>query len=148
MPAAKKKPKRSKGATTPSAAPKRAAPSVSLSGALAEAAWAEADLALAEALADLDEAETAADEPARADALAMLSQSLARAARKRGLSRIGALDEQATFDPDAHDLAEAGAKKPKKVRIAARGVARGGDILVRARVRREQATSRVQKKKS
>jgi hypothetical protein len=148
MPAAKKKPKRSKGTPIPSAARKHAAPSVSLSGALAEAAWAEADLALAEALADLDEAETAADETARADALAMLSQSLARAARKRGLSRIGALGELAAFDPGEHDLATGGTKTPKKVRIAARGVARGGDVLVRARVRPDEAASRVQKKKS
>jgi hypothetical protein len=147
MPAVKKKSNRPKGTPKPSAARKRAAPSVSLAGALAEAAWAEADLALAEALADLDEAETAANDAARADALAMLSQSLARAARKRGLTRLGALDEPAAFNPDEHDLAAAGAKKPKKVRIAARGVARGGEVLVRARVRAEQKKTSVRKKK-
>lgn len=147
MATAKKKAKRSKGSTKPSAARKRAAPSVSLSSALAEAAWAEADLALAEALADLDEAETAANEADRADALSMLSQSLSRASRKRGLTRIGALGEQADFNASAHDLAAEGAKKPKKVRIAARGVARGGEVLVRARVRPDQAKSKVRKKK-
>lgn len=148
MPAAPKKPKRSKGTQKPSAARKRAAQSISLSGALAEAAWSEADLALAEALADLDEAEAATNEAACADALAMLSQSLVRAGRKRGLTRIGALHEQAAFNPKEHDLVVACAKKPKKVRIAARGVARGGDVLVRARVRPDELKSRVQKKKS
>jgi hypothetical protein len=147
MAAVKKKAKSSKGTSKPSAARKRAASSVSLPDALAEAAWAEADLALAEALADLDEAETAATAAARADALALLSQSLSRAARKRGLTRIGALDEKAAFNPSEHDLAAAGAKKPKKVRISARGVARGGDVLVRTRVRAEPGASKPRKTK-
>src|ERR1700754_4821754 len=109
MAAAKKKSKRPKGETPKlSAARKRAAPGVSLSGAMADAAWSEADLALAEALADFDELETAASKKARANALAMLSQSLGRAARKRGLARIGALEEKAVFDPGAHELAEGG----------------------------------------
>jgi hypothetical protein len=136
MPAAKKKPKRSaKGRQEPSAARKRAAQGASLAGALAEAAWAEADVALAQALADCDEAATAPDPASRAEALAVLAQSLARAGRKRGLIRIGELGKSAPFDPDRHDLIAQGAKKPKTVRIAARGVLRGGDVLAAPRVR-------------
>jgi hypothetical protein len=142
MPAGKKKPKRSNGTPKPSAARKRAAQSLSLPSALAEAAWSEADLALAEALADLDEAQTAADDAARGDALQLLAQSLSRVARKRGLSRIGVLDEKEAFDPGRHDLAYSGAKAPKTVRIAARGVARGEDVLVRPRVRAKTKKSR------
>lgn len=105
---------------------------VSLSGALAEAAWAEADFALAQALADLDEVDAAANESERATALDMLRQSLARAARKRGLSRLGELGAREAYDPDRHELAASG--KPKAIVIGARGVARGPDVLVKPRV--------------
>jgi hypothetical protein len=132
MPAAKKtKTKRTKrAAPKQGAARKRAAP---LASALAEAAWMEADLALAEALADLDELVTA-DSAQRVDALAVLAQSLSRAARKRGLTRIGALDAREPYDASVHDLRQLVAKKPKTVRIQARGVARGGQVLVKPRV--------------
>lgn len=136
MPAAKKKTKRpAKGRGKPSAARKRAALDASLSGALAEAAWAEADTALAQALADCDEAATAPDATTQAAAFAMLAQSLGRAARKRGLVRAGELGERVKFDPTRHELLASSAKMPKIVRIAARGVLRGKDVLTAPRVR-------------
>ncbi|MGD9967387.1 MAG: hypothetical protein AB7T59_12755 [Hyphomonadaceae bacterium] len=134
MPARGVKSKRPKGPSKTSAARQRAARDVSLTGALAEAAWSEADAALAQALADLDEVQSAASEGARADALARLAQSLARAGRKRGLTRIGELDGETSFDPLRHEMNAAVAKTPKTVIIQARGVARGQDILQKPRV--------------
>ena len=135
MPAGKVKSKRPKlGAAKKSAARKRAAQRVSLTDALAEAAWSEADAALAQALADFDESETAGSKAARKDARARLGQSLSRAARKRGLSRTGDLEERVTFDASEHDLNAAVAKTPKTVRIQARGVTRGGEVLAKPRV--------------
>jgi len=115
-----------------SAARKRAAPS--LAGALAEAAWADADRALAEALVESDQAETASDAATREAAVALMIQALSRAGRKRGLQRIGLLGDKAPYDPAKHQLIAAVVKKPRTVRIAARGVARGSDILERPRV--------------
>lgn len=115
------------------AARKRAA-ALPLAAALAEASWSEADAALAQALAECDALETAPDAAARDDAMAMLTQALSRAARKRGLSRLGAVGAREAYDPQRHDLSKAGARPPKTVRIIAPGVARGGEILVRARV--------------
>lgn len=130
MAAAKSKSKSARGASKASRA---SASKVSdLSGALAGAAWAEADAALAAALADLDEA-IGARGAMREEALALLAQSLARAARKRGLSRIGALGAEEAFDTARHELARVVAKPPKTVRIEARGVARGEDVLVKPR---------------
>jgi hypothetical protein len=139
MPAAKKsKTKRTKRATPKQdAARKRTA----VATALAEAAWAEADVALAETLADLDEL-ISADSDQRADALVVLAQSLSRAARKRGLTRIGALDAREAYDPTVHDLRQLVAKKPKTVRIQARGVARGIQVLVKPRVGAVRAKAR------
>ena len=117
-----------------SAARKRAAQGVSLTDALAEAAWSEADAALAQALADFDEAESADGKSARKDAMARLGQALARAGRKRGLARIGELEEETAFDGEAQELNAAVAKPPKTVRIQARGVARGGEVLAKPRV--------------
>ncbi|MEZ5971638.1 MAG: hypothetical protein R3C31_07545 [Hyphomonadaceae bacterium] len=119
-----------------SAARQRAAQGISLTDALAEAAWAEADAALAQALADFDETQTAEGARARKDALERLGQALSRAARKRGLARLGSLEDELTYDPDAHDLNEAVAKTPKTVRIQARGVTRGGEVLTKPRVGR------------
>lgn len=116
------------------AAPKSAARGVSLTDALAAAAWSEADTALAEALADFDETQTAANRAARKDALDRLGQALSRAGRKRGLSRIGELDAQSPFDPAQYELNVAAVKTPESVRIQARGVARGSEILVKPRV--------------
>ncbi len=135
MPAAEGKSKRPKvGTTKKGAARKRAAQRVSLTDALAEAAWSQADEALAQALADYDEVETADSKGARKDALGRLGQSLARAARKRGLSRVGELDGRVVFDADEHDLNASVAKTPKTVRIQARGVTRGGEVLSKPRV--------------
>jgi hypothetical protein len=131
MPAKKKAAKapKKKGVRKRSVAPKRAAQP--LAQALAEAAWTDADRALADALVECDAAETAAKPAERAAALAMLGQALARAARKRGLSRIGILGGREPFDRDGHEIVGAVAKKPRTVRIQARGVARGNDILRR-----------------
>jgi hypothetical protein len=134
MPARKSTTRRPKGSPKANAAPKRAAPAVSLAAFLAEAAWSEADAALAQALADFDEAGTASDKAAREDAWARLGQSLARAGRKRGLARIGELEAHEPYDPDRHDLNTRVAKPPKTVLVRARGVARGGDVLERPRV--------------
>lgn len=133
----------------PSAAKKgaertRSAPS--LAGALAEAAWAEADLALAEALSECDALDSAADDDDRRTTLALLAQALGRAARKRGLIRVGALGATIAFDPTAHDLASSVVKTPSTVRIAARGVARGAEVLLRPRV--VPAPPRVGRRKS
>jgi len=133
MAAAKSKSRRPK-APKKSAARKRAAQDVSLSGALAEAAWAEADAALAQALVDLDEAQAAADDAGREEALALLAQSLSRAARKRGLKRTGALGAVEPYDPLRHELSAPVAKAPKTVRIETQGVARGDRTLARPRV--------------
>lgn len=131
-----------RGQVKKGAARKRAAPAVSLSGALAEAAWAEADLALAEALTALDQAESASDEEARDDAMALLSQALSRAARKRGLSRIGQVGARESYDAKRHDLDDVSGRAPKTVRISARGVSRAGETLVKPRVKRLRRSKR------
>lgn len=133
MPAGKAKKQSPKG-TSKSAARQRAAQDVSIAGALAEAAWSEADAALAQALADLDEAQTAEDDAAREDALARLAQSLGRAGRKRGLTRTGELGARVAFSPTQHEFNAAVAKAPKMVLIQARGVTRGGEVLEKPRV--------------
>lgn len=150
MPAPKKaKASRTKKRAAPpkrSAARKRTRAPAPLADALAEAAWREADAALAEALADLDELESA-PAAARDAALEVLAQSLARAARRRGLTRIGVLAARESYDPAAHDLRSAVAKMPKTVRIQARGVARGGQVLVKPRVTVVKAKAKVRRKK-
>jgi hypothetical protein len=148
MAAAKTKTKRSKkdAKTKTGAARKRAASGVSMVDALAEAAWAEADLALAEALAELDLLTSASRKKDRAAARDLLAQSLSRAARKRGLARIGALGATETYDPVRHETHGAVVKKSKKVLIQARGVARGDEVLVRPRVDLAQR-KKVRKKK-
>jgi hypothetical protein len=133
MSARESKSKRPKGQPK-SAARKRAAQGVSLVGALAEATWTEADAALAQALVEFDEAESAASTGDREDAMARLAQSLTRAARKRGLTRIGELGETEGYDAARHELNAPVAKTPKSVRIQARGVARGEEILEKPRV--------------
>lgn len=152
MPAGEGKSKRPKlGTAKKGAARKRAAHRVSLTDALAEAAWGEADAALAQALADFDEAETAESKKARKDAFSRLGQSLARAGRKRGLSRTGDLYSRVDFDADEHDLNASVAKTPKTVRIQARGVARGGEVLAKLRVapveRKKRERKKVERKK-
>jgi hypothetical protein len=114
------------------AAIKRAAPLVD---ALAQAAWTEADASLAEALVECDRAIEARSDDAREEALSLLQLALGRAARRRGLARIGKPGAVEDFDPMRHDLFAAGKRAPKRVRIAEPGVMRGGELLIRARVK-------------
>lgn len=120
-PASKRSPTRAR--------PKRAAPPVD---ALAFAAWAEADAALAEALVECARAIEAPTQAARADSLELLSLALSRAARRRGLSRIGRAGALEDFDPKRHDLASAPKRAPKRVRIVSEGIVRGRDVLIKA----------------
>lgn len=134
MPAAKAKAKKAAPKRkTKGAARKSAAPGVKLTDALAGAAWAEADRALAEALALCDEARDGAGAEREA-ALELLGQALNAAARKRGLARLGELGGREAYDPKRHEFIKPHKKTPKSVRIVARGVARGAETLVRARV--------------
>ncbi|MBL8530646.1 MAG: hypothetical protein JNK94_02835 [Hyphomonadaceae bacterium] len=102
--------------------------------ALAQAAWAEADAALARALADADVLTRLVKKsgPAVEGALAMLRQSLGQAARKRGLTRLEEAGARAAFDPNRHVLIKISSKQPKDVRIVIPGVVRGETILVKA----------------
>src|SRR5262245_24599397 len=134
MAAAKSRNGGARGKASRAGAGKRAPPEASLAGALAEAAWAEADAALAQALVDLDEAAAAVSEAAGAEALALVAQSLSRVARKRGLTRVGALGAVEPYDPQLHDLNSPVAQAAKTVRIEARGVARGDQLLAKPRV--------------
>jgi hypothetical protein len=112
-------------------AAKRVAPPVD---ALAEAAWTEADGALAEALVEADRAISADRDDARDEALSLLRLALSRAARRRGLSRIGKAGALDDFDPGRHELAASARGAPKRVRIVDEGVARGREVLIKARV--------------
>lgn len=112
--------------------PKKAA----LTDALAEAGWAQADRALAEALIELEEAEAASTPARRAEALMLLRQALARVARARGLSRVGAEAGQIEpYDPRRHELVRESARPPAEVTVLKQGIARGDEVLVKARVR-------------
>jgi hypothetical protein len=126
-------PKKPKGQR---AAPKGAAQAVSLSSALGDAAWAEADRALAQAMAEFEEVEAASNQVRRAEALMLLRQALARAARVRGFSRLGG--EPGTvepFDDNRHALISTPSRPPAEVMIVAQGVARGDEVLVKARAK-------------
>jgi hypothetical protein len=112
-------------------AAKRAGPPVD---ALAEAAWTEADAALAEALIECDRASSAKTGDARDEALSLLRLALARAARRRGLSRIGEAGGLEDFDAERHEFSPRPTRAPKQVRILDEGVARGREVLIRARV--------------
>lgn len=101
--------------------------------ALAEAAWIEADGALAEALSCFEELEGARGARRRA-LLDLLGQALTRAARRRGLTRVGETGVAAPYDPDAHEL-RGGRRPPETVTVVVRGVARGGVVLCKPRVR-------------
>ena len=130
MPAVKKKPRSRIGASSKASAKStRAAPESALIDALAGAGWAQADEALAEALVLFDEIE-----PKRKDAAtaAMLGQALALAARRRGLARFGTVGAIEAFDPERHQLTKSADGASSRVRIRARGVTRGGEVLVKA----------------
>ncbi|HET9230931.1 MAG TPA: hypothetical protein VFO00_06560 [Vitreimonas sp.] len=112
-------------------AAKRAGPPVD---ALAEAAWTEADAALAEALIECDRARSAKTSDARDEALSLLQLALGRAARRRGLSRIGKAGGLEDFDAGRHELSARPKRAPKRVRIVDEGVSRGREVLIKARV--------------
>ncbi len=109
-----------------------------LADALADASWAEADEALAEALVEFSELKRAllkdvrGKEPDEAsDALAMAAQALARAARRRGLSLFGDIGAIVAFDATSHELNRS-PDAVGAVRIVREGVKRGRDVVIRA----------------
>lgn len=105
-----------------------------LANTLAEASWTQADRALAQALADFSELGSCQTPAKRKALIALIDQSLRRAARQRGLSRIGAEGDIAAFDAERHEFSGKGPRAPKEVRILIPGVARSGMVLVKARV--------------
>lgn len=122
------------GNTKKNAARKPARRSADLAAVLAEAAWAEADAALAEALVEFDALQEATARRAKADAAALLGQALARAARRRGLLRVGKAGAVEPFNAARHAPVEPQRRAPKTVRILVPGVARGNEVLAKARV--------------
>ena len=104
--------------------------------ALAEAAWTEADAALAEALSHFDELEGARGVRRRM-LLDLLGQALARTARRRGLTRLGETGTIEPYDPDLHDLSSA-KRTARSVTVVARGVARGREVLRKSRVKPDE----------
>jgi hypothetical protein len=103
-----------------------------LANALADASWAEADEALAEALIEFAELKRALHkEP---ETLGMASQALARAARRRGLVLFGDVGATVAFDPAVHEL-NGSSVVGARVRITREGVMRGRDVLIGAVVR-------------
>lgn len=129
MPPAKRPPQQR---PTKRAAKPRGAPMVD---ALAQAAWAEADAALAEAIVECGRAMKAKRADDRTEALALTSQALSRAARRRGLARLGKTGALEDYDPHRHELALSQKRAPGRVRIVEEGVARGGEVLVKARAK-------------
>lgn len=101
--------------------------------ALAKASWIEADTALAEALCHFEELEGARGVRRRA-LFDLLGQALTRAARRRGFKRVGELGAIEPYDPKAHDLRGA-RRRTQSVAVVTRGVARGGEVLSKPRVR-------------
>src|SRR5512147_1868860 len=106
---------------------KAAASRGSLNDALAQAGWAEADTAVAEAVVEFDQLERAVAElkgsaPARAraeEALVLVGQALARVGRRRNLTRIGEVGATVRFVAKEHEFARAPASLPKYVTIVA-----------------------------
>lgn len=127
MPPAKRPPSKRKSRAGPQ---RDMAPLV---GALAEAAWREADSALAEALIECERALAAPGADARQEALELLSLALTRAARRRGLTSLGTPGAVEPFDPARHELIKPSSRLPKRVRIASAGIARGAEVLIKAR---------------
>jgi|CXWL01.1.fsa_nt_gi folylpolyglutamate synthase/dihydropteroate synthase len=121
--------------TTPARPKKRVANTAArgLTEALAEASWREADRALAQAMAELDELEAASNAAEMAAAAMLLGQSLTRAARRRGLARFGLIGRIEAYDARRHELIRKPIRPPGSVRIVAQGIARAGLVLVKAR---------------
>ena len=129
MAAAKKNTPARSGAKGPAVARPAVAHEARLADALANATWAEADEALAEALVEFAELKRALNE--EPDALAMAAQALARAARRRGLALFGDVGAKVVFDATAHELNRS-SDAAARVRIVREGVKRGRDVLIRA----------------
>ena len=124
---------------------------------LTAAAWSEADQALAEAVqADL-RAAAAVGKVARSAARAKvqslidnaaalelevfaLRQALARAAKHRGLSLIGAPGDEVRFDARRHRPLRGELKRGDPVRVLVPGVSAGERILAQAEVRKIRRT--------
>lgn len=128
-----------------------------LVGALGEAGWAEADRALASALAESAALETAIAKLSRSksaaaiqrteDAFALLTQALDTVSRKRGVARFGEIGAVEKFDPERHEIAGT-ARKSARVKLLAPGVLKGGDVLVKARAKLEAARKSAAKRKA
>lgn len=73
--------------------------------------------------------------------VALVEQSLSRAARQRGLARLGEIGETTPFDPLAHELIAPSKKPPATVHVVAPGVSRGEKILLKARVKPVRSAS-------
>lgn len=134
-------------ATAPPAGPAAAA------AVLTAEAWAEADLALAEALIAQTRVEAGLTALCRklarrkddtlnqaADALdgetLLLAQGLLRAAKARGLSLFGETGAVAPFDPKRHRPVKGVVEKAAAVKITAPGVTLGRQVLIPAEVKR------------
>jgi molecular chaperone GrpE (heat shock protein) len=127
-----------------------------LVGALGEAGWAEADKALAAALAETVGLETALAKLARSkspaaiqradDAFVMLTQALDTVARKRGVSRFGEVGAVEKFDPERHEI-DGAPRKSARVKLVAPGVLKGGEVLLKARAKLEAARKSAAKRK-
>ena len=135
----------------PSADNKRrslARPADALADALAEASWAEADRALAEAIVEFAQLERAlgacevsgaAKSRAKA-ALAQTRQALGRASRRRGLARLGEPGAMVAFVPSQHEFVRPSSSAPSHVEIVMEGVTRGAQVLIPAIVKPARAT--------
>lgn len=128
-----------------------------LVGALGEAGWAEADRALADALAESAALDLAINKLARSksaaavqraeDAFALLTQALDTVARKRGVSRFGEVGAVEKFDPERHEIADA-PRKAAQVKLIAPGVLKGGEVLLKARAKLAAARKSAAKRKT
>ena len=108
-----------------------------LADAMAKAGWSEADAALAEAVVEVAQLEVslgiASSAKSRvANALALVRQAIMRAARRRGLTIIGAPGAVVPFVPGFHELADPGSASPARVKILSVGIARGEEVLIPA----------------
>jgi hypothetical protein len=119
------------------------APDARLASALADASWAEADEALAEALVEFTELRRVlSGERGKktSEALDMTAQALARAARRRGLSVFGEVGSDIAFDARLHELS--GSAAAARVRIVREGVMRGREVVIRAVAARVRKSSK------
>lgn len=112
--------------------PDKAKSDRALTEALGAASWADADLALAAAITSFEAACLAKVGAEREQWLALLGQALTRAARKRGLTRLGVAGEEVRYDAAHHELIRPVARAPSRVRVLCPGVGRGEEQLAAA----------------